>query len=108
MEAVVGFIGVAVGVARGDGGAGDVVGIVAVDGAFELVVPGLWEGVGDGGGVDGGLVDAAEGVVGGDALGDVEVIVGGVAGVVEGEEAGGDDGVGEAGVDAETGGEGGS
>lgn len=98
-----GGVGVAVGEARGGGRAAQAVGVVAVDGAVHLVVVGFGEGGGLGARVHGGLVDAAELDVGGDAGGDVEGVEGEVAGGVVGEEVGRDDGVGVLRGDAQAG-----
>ncbi len=94
VELEIGQVWIAVRVSGGDGCAAEVVWVVAVDGAFHLVVVARGEGAGSGGGVYGCLVDAEELVVGCDALGDVEGVEGYVARVVVGEESGGDDGLG--------------
>ena len=69
----------------------------------ELVEVGGGEGARDGRGVDGGLVDAAEGFVCGDARRHVEGVESQVSGRDEGEEVGVDDALGPGGVDAERG-----
>lgn len=70
-------------------GSAEVIGVVATECTFHLIVicRGGWEDAGFHARVDGGLVDAAELVICCDALGDVEGVEGDVAGVVVGEEA---------------------
>jgi len=84
VQAEVRQIGVAVGVAGGDGTAGEagsveIVRVVAAVGAVEVIVVGSLEGSGGRAGVHGCFVDAAEGLVGGDAAADVEGVKGQVA-----------------------------
>ena len=99
---------VTIGIARSDRTAGEprsakVVGIVATSGTVEVVeVCGL-EGARHRAGVHGCFVDAAECLVGGNALADVEGVEGKVAAVVEGEETAGDCELGILGGDAQAG-----
>jgi hypothetical protein len=95
MQAKVRQVGVAVGIARSDRTAGEprsaeVVGIVAASGAVKVVIVCRFKGMRHRAGVHGCFVNAAERLVGRDALADVEGVEGEVAAVVEGEEAAGD------------------
>ena len=95
VQAEVRQVRVAIRVARSDGTAGKtrsakVVRVIAAIGAVEVVVIGGFEGVRSRAGVHGRLVDAAESLVCGNALADVEGVESKVAAVIEGEEAAGD------------------
>ena len=93
MEAEVGQVRVSIGVAGRDGAAcesrsPEVVGVVASICAVDVVVVSDLESVGGCTGIDGGLIDAAEGLVCGDTLAHVEGVEGQISAVVVGEQAG--------------------
>jgi hypothetical protein len=89
--------------AVGETGGSKVVGVVASVGTVHVVVVGLLESAGRGASVDGGFVNAAEGLVCGDALTDVEGVEAQVAGVVVREQSAVDGKLGVLCGDAETG-----
>jgi hypothetical protein len=108
MQAEVRQSWVAVGIARSDGTAGEprsaeVVGVVAACGTIKVVVIGGREGVRHRAGVHRCFINAAECLVGGNALADVEGVEGKVTAVVEGEETAGNCELGVLGGDAQAG-----
>ena len=108
VQAEVRQVRIAIRVARSDRTAGKtrsakVVGVVAAIGAVKVVVVGGFEGVRGRAGVHGRLVNAAESLVCGNALADVEGVESKVAAVIEGEEAAGDGELGVFGGDSQAG-----